>query len=73
LDADVSSLCQISCTQIGKICHVKLPSAIRDFFQSTLFFLPHRTSTLSLNRSLMSPYIRSECCLTLQLGIGVVQ
>src|SRR2546421_4291214 len=73
LNTDVSSQGKIVGTQIETSCHVKLPSAFRDFFQSPLFFLPHLTGTLSLNRSLMSPYIHSESYLTLQLGIGVVQ
>src|SRR5260370_31865632 len=73
LDADVSSQCQILCTQIGTSCHVKLPAAFRDFFQLTPFFLPHRTRKLSLNRTLSCPYASSQCCSTLQLGIGVVQ
>src|SRR5260370_1109565 len=48
LNTDVSSQCEIVGTQIETSCHVKLPGASRDFFQSTLFFLPHRASTLSL-------------------------
>src|SRR5260370_42180585 len=44
LDTDVSSQCEIAGTQIGTSCHVKLPSAFRDFF------LPHRTSISLLNR-----------------------
>src|SRR5216110_114803 len=59
---------EIMGTWIGTSCHVKLPSAFRDFFQSTLFFLPHRTSTLSLNRSLMSPYSRVSMLLHPPVG-----
>src|SRR5438128_12503721 len=73
LNTDVSSQCEIVGTQIGTSCHVKLPSALRDFFQSTPFFLRHRTSILSLNRSLLYPYASSESCFTLQLDIAVVQ
>src|SRR5712691_10675553 len=62
LNTDVSSQCKIVGTQIETSCHVKLPSASRDFFQS------NRTSTLSLNRSLMSPYIRVSMLLHPPVG-----
>src|SRR5947208_12632703 len=68
LNTDVSSQCEIVGTQIKTSCHVKLPGATRDFFQSTLFFLPHRTSTSSLNRSLMSPYIHVSMLLHPPVG-----
>src|SRR6266571_4621197 len=55
LHTDVSSQGEIVGTQRETSCHVKLPSALRDFFQATRFFLPHRTSTLSLSRSLNVP------------------
>src|SRR2546421_7950359 len=70
LNTDVSSQCEIVGTQRETSCHVKLPSAFRDFFQSTRFFLPHRTSTLSLKRSLMSPYIRVSMLLHPPVGHG---
>src|SRR5258708_19251226 len=69
LHTDVSGQCEIGGTQIGTSCHVKLPSAYRDFFQWVPFFLPHRTSIWSLYRSLTDPYASPERCLTLQLGI----
>src|SRR6266705_45570 len=62
LDAYLSSLCQIYCTQISKNYHVKSSSAFRDFLQSTLFFIPHRTRKLSLNMVLSCLYV-SFCIL----------
>src|SRR5579863_771514 len=73
LDTDVSSQCEIAGTQIETICHVKLPSALRDFFQWMPFFLPHRTSILSLSRSRCAQTHVQHATETLQLGIGVVQ
>ena len=54
--------------QCSSCSHLKLPSAFRHFFQSTLFFLPHRTSILSLKRSLLSPYIRVSLLLHPPVG-----
>src|SRR5438874_1392434 len=68
LNTEVSSQGEIVGTERGTSCHVKLPSAFRDFFQSTLFFLPHPTSTLSLNKSLMPPYIRVSMLLHPPVG-----
>src|SRR5581483_2571512 len=73
LNADVSLLGQIYGTQIATNCHVKPPFALRDFSTSTRFFIPHRTSKSSLNRTLSYPYPNLLRRSTLQLGICVVQ